>query len=347
MLSKDYFDNVRGAVYFPSRAYNAYQTYLRFSDEECARDFAYAEKAGLNSLRIFTSYEFWREDSSLFFQRFEKLLTAADAHGIRVMPVLFEDCGCANTPESRVSRDPLTAVCVRSPDTEIEQNPQRWGETEEYVSAFFSRYKDDSRLLAIEIMNEPHRERGNLPFAKHMTQYANRVRGTVPLTIGCIQIEENLCFADEIDIYQFHHNFPSSAEELFQFLNRAKTIQKIAQKPCWITEWQRIRTAGPGWERAQIPDADKTPLLSSMAAMIHESGLGNFFWSLMVKPAYLSAQRPNGTFNGLFHEDGSVYSQEDYRSVAGTADAPTEKKSRPAWYLADLERMQGGLSTQK
>lgn len=82
MLAQEYFIDVRGAVYFPARAYNAYQTYSRFSAQECERDFSYARKAGLNALRIFTSYEFWQEDGQAFFDRFEALLTAAHGQGI-------------------------------------------------------------------------------------------------------------------------------------------------------------------------------------------------------------------------------------------------------------------------
>ena len=46
-----------GAVYFPSKVYNAYQTYEYFDASELERDFSYAEKAGITALRIFTSYE--------------------------------------------------------------------------------------------------------------------------------------------------------------------------------------------------------------------------------------------------------------------------------------------------
>lgn len=342
MLSNDYFENIRGAVYFPARAYNAYQTYRDFSRAECERDFTYAEEAGLNALRIFTSYEFWQEAPDLFFQRFDSLLCSAIAHRIRIMPVLFEDCGRTNTPETRNSRDPMEAVCVRSPDADVEKDPQRWHKTAEYVAAFFRRYKDDPRLLAIEIMNEPHWRSENLPFAKYMTQYAAQQKGTVPITNGCMFMEDNLCFADEIDIYQFHHNFPKSIVELRQLLNRAKAIQEISHKPCWLTEWQRVRSAGPGWNTAQIPEDDKTPNLASIAGVIQDSGLVNFFWSLMVKPAYLSTQRPNGTFNGLFHEDGSVYSKEDYLAVSGLTDAPAENRTMPPWYLDALEKLRNG-----
>lgn len=340
MLQHDYFHNVHGAVYFPSRAYNAYQTYQNFSREECLRDFSYAQQAGINALRIFTSYEFWQEDAKGLFNRFDQLLDCAREYGIRVMPVLFEDCGRPNTIESRNSHHPLEAICVRSPGIEVEQDPQRWKEAEAYVAAFFSRYADDSRLLAIEIMNEPHRQRGNLPFAKHLVRYAAQFKKTIPITLGCINIEDNLCFADEIDIFQFHDNFPATVEQLQTKLSTAKAIQEISGKPCWITEWQRLRPTGPGWHMANIPEEDKLPCLASMACTIRSSGLGNFFWSLMVKPAYLKAQRINGTFNGLFHEDGTVYSQADFVAISGCSTAPAETPTMPAWYLADLAALE-------
>lgn len=337
MLDQSYFENVRGAVYIPSRAYNAYQHYQRFSEEETDRELSYAQRAGLNALRVFTSYEFWGEDPEGFFERFETLLRLADRHGIRLMPVLFEDCGRTNTPENRLGRDPIETVCVRSPDAEIEQTPERWGEPVLYLKAFFDRYRNDSRLLAIELMNEPHRQRGNLPFARHLALEADKVRGSVPLTMGCMRLEDDLCFADLIDIYQFHNNFPRSEEELINDISRALTVQRVTGKPVWLTEWQRIRRSGPGWGLREIPRSETAPDLASAAAIVRESGIGNFFWSLMVKPAYLQAQRPNGTFNGLFHEDGSVYSREDYLAVADDQNVPPEKRKMPEWYLRDLE----------
>ena len=60
MLGKEYFE-VKGAVYFPARAYNAYQTYDFFDRNEIERDFSYAESVGINALRIFTSYEQYRK----------------------------------------------------------------------------------------------------------------------------------------------------------------------------------------------------------------------------------------------------------------------------------------------
>lgn len=60
----DYNKQIKGAVYFPSRAYNAYQTWMYFDRTVIARDFGYAKSAGLNALRIFTSYEYGRRKQS-------------------------------------------------------------------------------------------------------------------------------------------------------------------------------------------------------------------------------------------------------------------------------------------
>ena len=88
---------------------------------------------------------------------------------------------------------------------------------------------------------------------------------------------------------------------------------------------------------AVIPESDKCPDLASLADLVYSSGLGSFFWCLMVKPAYLSTQRPNGTFNGLFHEDGSVYSLEDYKAVSGKDDV-TVRKELPSWFIEERKR---------
>ena len=336
MLDPSYFRNIRGAVYFPSRAYNAWQTWNELDPAEIDRDFGYAEDAGINALRMFVSFEFWQEQPDVFFERFEQVVSLSGAHGIRIMPVLFEDCGTDNTPEARVSKDPHKAICVCSPCLAIQQDPARWVEVHAFVDAFMRRYGSDCRLLAIECMNEPHWESGNVPFAQHIVALARSYHGTVPLTIGCITLLHNLYFGDDLDIYQYHDNFPRSAEDLGRVIGEARAVQTLIRKPCWLTEWQRVREAGPGWDTAVIPPEYTVPALATLAPTVYASGMGSFFWSLMVKPAYLMAQRPNGTFNGLFHEDGSVYSLEDYQAVAGKDKVRPVKPTLPEWYQKSL-----------
>lgn len=337
MLDSTYFHGIIGAVYFPSRAYNAWQTWNELDPGEIDRDFGYAQDAGINALRMFVSFEFWQEQPALFFQRFEQVIGLSHKHGIRIMPVLFEDCGTDNTPETRKNKDPRTAICVCSPCRAIQRDPSRWVEVHGFVDAFMRLYGSDDRLLAIECMNEPHWESSNVPFAQHIVALAKSYQGSVPLTIGCITLWHNLYFGDDLDIYQYHDNFPQSAENLERVIREAKTVQQLIGKPCWLTEWQRVREAGPGWDSAVISQEYTVPALATLAPTVYGQEIGSFFWSLMVKPAYLMAQRPNGTYNGLFHEDGSVYSLADYQAVAGKDKIRPVKAALPEWYAKSLE----------
>lgn len=332
---------IKGAVYFPSRAYNAYQTWLYFDEAEVARDFGYAQSIGLNALRIFTSYEFWQEKPEVFWAKFEALLNRAAEKDILVLPILFENCGREPSRENMLDRNPYTAACVQSPGRKITGNPELWEKPAAYTSEFMRRYADDERLIAIETMNEPHEETGDVSFAQFITQIAFGLKKRVPLSIGCISLHHNLYFAQWLGVYQFHDNFPSELNKFKKELQDAASLQKLAGKQVWISEWQRLRESGPGWDQKEIPEGDKVPMLSSLAEAVYASGLGSFFWSLMVKPAYLPAQRINGTINGLFHEDGSVYSAVDYLAVSGKENAPEERTALPSWYMDDMKKYSG------
>ena len=341
MPDASYFTDIRGAVYFPSRAYNAWQTWNELDEAEIDRDFGYAQDARLNALRMFTSYEYWQENGDTFFERFERVVQLAVRHGIRLMPVLFEDCGVDTTPQTRQDKNPHTAVCTCSPCRAVQRDPARYAEVDGYVDAFFERYGSDSRLLAIELMNEPHMQNQNVDFARYVVARARQKGGSVPLTIGCINLWHNLYFEGMLDVYQYHDNFPGSAAFLEMEMREARGVQEVSGKPCWLTEWQRVREKGPGWDVAAIPHEDTLPALHTLAETVYGTGMGSFFWSLMVKPAYLTAQRPNGTFNGLFHEDGSVYSLEDYQAIAGPGRTRPVTPTLPRWYLDSLEQAKG------
>lgn len=330
-------NQIKGAVYFPSRAYNAYQTWLYFDEKEIARDFGYAKDAGLNALRIFTSYEYWQEEPEAFWQKWETLLALAAQRDILVMPILFENCGREPSQENKLDQNPYTAVCIQSPGHAVTTgNKELWEGPAVYVREFMGRYAGDERLAAIETMNEPHEETGDIPFAQFITQTAYGLRKSVPLSVGCMRLHHNLYFAQWLGVYQFHDNFPSDMEAFREELREAESLQERTGKPVWLSEWQRLRLGGPGWKQAVIPKKDKTPDLASLAEAVYESGLGSFFWSLMVKPAYLPDQRINGTINGLFHEDGRVYSGADYRAVSGKEIAPEVLAQAPGWYAAQL-----------
>ena len=134
--------------------------------------------------------------------------------------------------------------------------------------------------------------------------------------MGCEHIGDNVLYKEYIDIYQTHENMPTSVSEFEHVLKRAKLIEVVDKKPLWVTEWQQIREGGWGFKGEKIRKDDLRPHHITIAPLLKQFHTGNFVWNLMLRPAYLKEPRKIGTFNGLFHEDGSVYSLDDARAIA-------------------------------
>lgn len=325
MLSRDYFDSICGAVYIPTRAYNAFQQWRDYSSEVTERDLGYAQSVNVNSLRVWMSYEYWLTNSDEFERKFEDFLRIADGKGIRVMPSLFECCGREPSEEHINDTDQFTGTAVRSPGTEITNDEKRWNEPFQFVDWFLDRYKDDERILAIEVTNEPKTVEDHL-FGLALLKKVKGAGGTIPVTLGGQELCDNILYRDYIDIYQTHENIILSECSLRSHLSRIQMIEEIDKKPIWITEWQRLRKSGVGFDSEYVAKDELRPLHASMAYLYREYNIGNFVWSLMLKPAYLTGQRKVGTFSGLFHEDGSVFSLEDARAVSGISDLVLPEK---------------------
>jgi hypothetical protein len=308
---------IRGAVYLPAEAFNAPQMWENFSLTETRRDFGYAQEIHLNALRIWASYEYWQMEPEHFKASLDQSLDEAQAHGIRILVSLFENDGVAPTPENMWTTDPKRAFDVCSPALAIVSpaHKERWEKPREYLKWFMQHYRDDQRLLAIEVMNEP--DRNTTAFAKSMFQTAKSMEGSVPLTIGSDSIENALNYIPlGLDIIEFHVNFPPTRQYFESEITNAIAVSKQNHLPVWLTEWQRLRPGGSGWGKTKIPPDETLPDYASLAPIVHQYQIGNFFWSLMVKPAYLPPQRAQGTINGVFWPDGSVWSLRDARTIA-------------------------------
>ncbi|MDS0293034.1 cellulase family glycosylhydrolase [Halogeometricum luteum] len=324
--------DVRGAIYIPARAFNFYQMWRDYDHEIIDRDLGYAEQVNLNAIRTWGSYELWQEDPEGFFESFEDFVSTADDHDIRVLIGLFEGIGNQPTRQNLEDENLMTATGVASPSNQVLNNRDRWEDTREFTRQFMDRYADDDRLLAIEVMNEPGWNSRRVTFSREMYRTMWEMRGSVPLTIGSTSMAKNAKYADwNLDLFQFHYNFPTSQAEFRDALRQVVTLDENMDEPVMLTEWQRVRS-GAGFHTAP-PREQRTPDYASMAPIITEMGVGNFFWSLMIQPAYFSSQREVGILNGLFHEDGAVWSLEDARAIKAMSgeDSVEELEERQLW----------------
>jgi len=317
---------ITGAIYIPSEAYNAPQMWKNFNAAEADRDLGYARKIDLNALRVWASYEYWKMAPDRFQANFDRFLAIAAKHHIRILISLFENDGEEPTPANMWAADPVHGVDIKSPGDAIAKGPASgWEAPRAFISWFMNRYRDNPNLLAIEVMNEPNPTRngkiGSVPFAQSMLKTAKSLQGSVPLTIGSARIGQYATFLPfGIDILEFHQNFPKDTAQMRHDIEAAMAIGKQVGKPVWLTEWQRTRPTATGFGKETITAAERGPNYSSLAATVNGYPVATFFWSLMVKRAYLRPQRTKGTVNGLFWPDGSVVSANDARAIA---DDPT------------------------
>jgi hypothetical protein len=323
--------DVRGAIYVPARAYNFYQQWAKYDREVIERDLGYASRVNLNAIRTWGSYEFWREDAETHREEMEHFLSTADENGQRVLLSLFDFAGKEPTEERLHDTDPRTATGVREPSSEVMRNESRWDGPREYVRWFMDNWKDDDRLLAIEVMNEPGWRSYVTEFARGMFRTMSDARGDVRLTVGSTSMANNAAYLDwGVDALQFHYNFAESKDVYEDMLRSNGDVAADLDVPVWLSEWQRVRHSA-GFA-AEPPDDQKSSNYSSLAPLIHEAGFGSFFWSLMVKPAFVPAQRKHGVLNGLFHEDGAVWSLDDARSIeAMSGEASFDGEERQQW----------------
>ncbi|ODR80110.1 glycoside hydrolase [Haladaptatus sp. W1] len=333
--------DVRGAIYLPARAFNRYQMWNEYDPDIIERDFGYAASLNLNAIRTWLSYEYWLVEPEDHMESLEHLLDTADKYDMRVLLGLFDSVGLEPTFENLVHDNVETAVQSFSPSTRTMGTKSMWDKPRDFIISVMREYRDDERLLAIELTNEPGWNHKDIRFFKQIVNTMTHYRGEIPLSVGSTSLANNAQYLDwGMDILQFHYNFARSPALYNRVLRQANNLQEKLGKPVWLSEWQRIR---PG--KSFFADVDgnaAVPDYSSLAPTIRTSGIGNFFWSLMLKPAFSLYMRRNGVLNGLFHEDGAVWSLDDARAIKSMSGDPeydgTERKEYPDWAASIKKR---------
>jgi hypothetical protein len=149
-----------GANYAPAYAINQLEMWQpdTFDPAAIDRELGWAEKLGFNSLRVFTHDILHKDDPEGFLKRVDQFLTIADRHGIGVVLVPF-DAVWDPAPRSGPQRAPKPGVhnsgWMQSPGAAILRDPARQDELKPYIQALIGRFKDDRRVQAWDLFNEP------------------------------------------------------------------------------------------------------------------------------------------------------------------------------------------------
>lgn len=260
-----------GCNYIPATAVNQLEMWQgdSFDEETMDRELSWAEGLGLNLLRVFLHDLAWMDDAAGFKARVGKFLAIAAGHGMRVMPVLFDDCwndGPSPGPQPAPIPGVHNSRWVQSPGSKAVRDPRTWTRLEAYVRDMVGAFAADDRILLWDLYNEPGNgflpalslpqpakalrlARGalgqlllpspTLPLLRRTFEWARAARPRQPLTAGLWFAHPFLTrfLLAESDVISFHNY--GNARSLESEIRRLKSLGR----PVLCTEYM-ARTKG-------------------------------------------------------------------------------------------------------
>jgi hypothetical protein len=149
-----------GANFVPSSAINQLEMWQAdtFDPATIDRELGWSEGIGMNTMRVFLHDIPWREDADGYFQRIDRFLEICKKHHIRPLFVIFDGVWI---PDPKPGKQPApvpglhNSGWVQSPGRAYLEDPSKQDSLKPYVIALLTRYKNDERVLAWDLFNEP------------------------------------------------------------------------------------------------------------------------------------------------------------------------------------------------
>lgn len=238
-----------GCNFSPSTAINQLEMWQAesFDAKTIDRELGWAESLGFNSIRVFLHDIVWKQDSKAMLARMDEFLKLADKHKIGVMFVIFDSCWDPY-PQAGKQRDPRPFVhnsgWVQSPGRQILEDWARIDELEGYVKGVIGHFKDDPRIHAWDLFNEPdnpntssystvetkNKAALSLALLKKVFAWARQVNPSQPVTAAPWRddwssddklSEQDKFLFGESDVISFHcYGMPEDMTKRIQCLKR-------------------------------------------------------------------------------------------------------------------------------
>jgi hypothetical protein len=330
-----------GCNYIPSNAINQLEMWQPDTFDVTAndRELGWAANLGFNTARVYLHDLLWTDDSLGFLDRIDRFLAIAERHGIRPLFVLFDavwDPHPALGPQRQPRPHLHNSGWVQSPGATVLGDSSRHDELANYVRGVVGRFKDDPRVLAWDLFNEPdnpnpsYRDR-EIPNKKEQAfallrkafAWAREASPSQPVTCGLWhpdwsftgRISEIEAFQlAESDVISFH---AYTGPKLF--LPRLKELQKHA-RPIFLTEYL-ARPFGSTFE-AILPIAREHKVAAYNWGLVAGKTQTQYPWDSWTK-RYDS--EPEVWFHDLFRRDGTPFSATEAAFIEQiTSRLPTE-----------------------
>lgn len=319
-------DWLAGANFVPSSASNQFEMWqaATWDLEGIDRELGWAAGIGFNVMRVYLHDMLWAADPKGFEQRIDAYLAIADKHGIKTMLVPF-DSVWDPFPKLGPQAEPVPGVhnsrWLQSPHIDIQKDPARHDELKPYLTAILTRFKDDPRVLAWDLFNEPgnpvpqyqpkegwtleEKEQAHIVLLGKFFDWARAVNPSQPLTAGVwVDVGRRTdpvppldqLMLDRSDIITFH---------TYSTLRAAKTaVEWLRQtgRPVLCTEYM-ARGAGSTFE-AIMPYFKEQKVAAISWGLVDGRSQTIYPWHSWEKPF---TEEPKPWFHDVFRKDGTPY----------------------------------------
>lgn len=302
-----------GANFLPSTAINQLEMWQEdtFDPMTIDKELGYAAEIGMNTMRVYLHDLLFVQDSTGFFNRMNQFLDIADKNGIKIMFVFFDSCW-NDDPLPGLQPEPVpgkhNSGWVRSPGTKILFDHTKWPILEIYVKSTLGHFKNDTRVLAWDLFNEPSNngyKDACIPLLSAVFQWAQQLRPSQPLTAGIWNEHEmsNGVMLKNSDIITFHnYGSPESLEK--------KIIElKKNRRPLICTEYMArknkslFETCLPVFKKYQV-GAINWGLVAGKSNTIYA-------WNEPIP----DGSEPELWFHDIFRKDGTAYKESEIKAI--------------------------------
>lgn len=149
-----------GCNFTPSTAVNQLEMWQAetFDPKTINLELAWAAGIGMNTVRVYLHDLLWQQDSDGFLMRIDQYLEIAEKHRVKTLFVLFDSCWdsfpkLGKQPEPKPHTH--NSRWLQSPHIDTLKDVTKHQTLEPYVTGVIGRFKDDPRVLAWDLYNEP------------------------------------------------------------------------------------------------------------------------------------------------------------------------------------------------
>lgn len=305
-----------GCNYQPATAINQLEMFQKatYDPQTIDKEFKLAESLGLNCMRVFLHHVLWTSDKDGFKKRLGNYLNIANSHGIKTMFVFFDDCW-NDTCSAGKQPEPKTGIhnsgWVRDPGTMIYTHPDTMKVLELYVKDIMSTFKNDKRVLAWDLYNEPGNNKSfskSLPLLKAVFSWARDVSPSQPVTAGLWNKNKNF---EELNKFQLensdiitYHNYGY----VDRHLDEIKELQKH-NRPLICTEYMARKNGS---------------LFQTVMPMLKENNVGAINWGFVsgkTNTIYAwgtpmpDGKEPELWFHDIYRQSGTPFSEDEVKTI--------------------------------